>query len=127
MYTIRKLFRFEMAHQLSKAYSTACSEQIHGHSYVCEIFLKSDQLDETGMVVDFVALKGFLDNIVEEFDHTLLNGRVENPTAENICLYIRDRALDYYSGLGHILRLEGCGLSFIRVWETEDSMAELRS
>ena len=44
MYTIRKLFRFEMAHQLSKAFSTACSEQIHGHSYVCEVFFAKEAL-----------------------------------------------------------------------------------
>ena len=72
MYTIRKLFRFEMAHQLSKAYSTACSEQIHGHSYVCEIFLKSDQLDETGMVVDFGEIKAKIGDYINSWDHSLV-------------------------------------------------------
>ena len=123
--TVSKKVSFDAAHYLP-GYDGKCAN-LHGHHWVVELGVKGPVNPETGMVVDFVALKGFLDNIVEEFDHTLLNGRVENPTAENICLYIRDRALDYYSGLGHILRLEGCGLSFIRVWETEDSMAELRS
>lgn len=72
MYTIRKLFRFEMAHQLSKAYSTACSEQIHGHSYVCEVFFRSSNLDDTGMVIDFSEVKDKIKKYIDSWDHSLV-------------------------------------------------------
>ena len=72
MYTIRKLFKFEMAHQLSTAYSTACSEQIHGHSYICEVFFKSDELDETGMVIDFGEVKALIGEYMDFWDHSLV-------------------------------------------------------
>ena len=36
-YTIRKQFKFEMAHQLKDSYSAACHENLHGHSYVLEL------------------------------------------------------------------------------------------
>jgi 6-pyruvoyltetrahydropterin/6-carboxytetrahydropterin synthase len=72
MYTIRKLFRFEMAHQLSKAFSTACSEQIHGHSYVCEVFFRSDTLDDTGMIIDFGEVKAKIKDYIDSWDHSLV-------------------------------------------------------
>lgn len=72
MYTIRKKFKFEMAHQLDKAYSTACSEQIHGHSYICEVFFQSDTLDSTGMVIDFGEVKTIVKNHIQEWDHCLV-------------------------------------------------------
>ena len=71
MYTIRKLFRFEMAHQLSEAYSTACSEQIHGHSYVCEVFFKGE-LDHTGMIIDFGEVKAKIKDYIDSWDHSLV-------------------------------------------------------
>jgi len=72
MYTIRKQFKFEMAHQLLQAYSTACSEQIHGHSYLCEVFLASKKLDKTGMVVDFSAVKDKIGDYINSWDHALV-------------------------------------------------------
>lgn len=40
MFTIRKEFKFEMAHQLYTCYSEACKNAIHGHSYILELFLQ---------------------------------------------------------------------------------------
>ena len=72
MYTIRKQFKFEMAHQLHNAFSTACSKQIHGHSYICEVFFSSDKLDETEMVIDFGKVKALINDYINSWDHCLV-------------------------------------------------------
>ena len=54
---IRKLYRIESAHIVRNAYSERCSHSYHGHSGVIEVFLKSDGLDNAGMIYDFGALK----------------------------------------------------------------------
>lgn len=72
MFTIRKKFRVEMAHQLYSSFSAACHETIHGHSYVIEIILGSKVLNKDGMVVDFGCLHSLKDMLMEEYDHALL-------------------------------------------------------
>ncbi|MEI7523467.1 MAG: 6-carboxytetrahydropterin synthase [Mariniphaga sp.] len=62
---IRKKFRFEGAHIVRNCTSQRCRENIHGHSYEVEVFLKSDHLDNGFMVIDFVLL-----NTVAEFIHS---------------------------------------------------------
>ena len=51
---IRKLFKFEGAHIVRNCSSHRCRENIHGHSYIVEVFITSDKLDRGYMVMDFV-------------------------------------------------------------------------
>ncbi len=110
MYTIRKQFKFEMAHQLFESYTKECCDQIHGHSYILELFFESDVLDKTGMVVDFGEVKDVLKKYIDGWDHSITlpnmfpseyidmiakyskNFRVVpyNPTAENMAKAIYD-------------------------------------
>ena len=46
---IRKLFRFENAHIVRFCSSKRCRTSIHGHSYVAEILLSSNFLDNAGI------------------------------------------------------------------------------
>ncbi len=71
MFTIRKQFKFEMAHQLWDSYSAACHENLHGHSYVLELYIQSKELDHTGMVVDFGEIKDVVKDYVDQWDHSL--------------------------------------------------------
>lgn len=72
---IRKIFKFEGAHIVRNCSSVKCRENIHGHSYLVEVFLKSDKLDNGHMVMDFILLDKAKE-FVESFDHsyTLWNG-----------------------------------------------------
>jgi 6-pyruvoyltetrahydropterin/6-carboxytetrahydropterin synthase len=72
MYTIRKIFKMEMAHQLFDAYSAACKNCLHGHSYICEIYLKGPQLDETEMLMDFSKVKDKIKDYMDSWDHALV-------------------------------------------------------
>ena len=71
MFTIRKLFKFEMAHQLKDSYSAACHENLHGHSYVLELYFISQKTDKYGMVVDFGEVKDVIGDYVNSWDHSL--------------------------------------------------------
>ena len=51
-YSVCKTLTFEAAHRLLKDYSGKCSNN-HGHSWVVDIEVEAEQLDEKGMVVDF--------------------------------------------------------------------------
>jgi 6-pyruvoyltetrahydropterin/6-carboxytetrahydropterin synthase len=65
---IRKLFRFEAAHIVRNCTSRRCRENIHGHSYIVEVFIQADTLDRGYMVMDFTLLDG-IKAIVDRFDH----------------------------------------------------------
>ena len=65
---IRKKFRFEGAHIVRNCTSQRCRENIHGHSYEVEVFLKSNHLDNGFMVMDFVLLNNVAE-FIHSFDH----------------------------------------------------------
>lgn len=71
MFTIRKQFKFEMAHQLKDSYSAACHENLHGHSYVLELYFSSENVIKNGMVVDFGEVKDVIGDYVNSWDHSL--------------------------------------------------------
>ena len=66
---IRKLFKFEGAHIVRNCSSEHCRENIHGHSYIVEVFLTSDKLDDGYMVMDFCRLDK-VKQFIESFDHS---------------------------------------------------------
>lgn len=61
-----------MAHQLTKAFSSSCSDCIHGHTYDLELYFVSEQLDENGMVVDFGQISSVIREYVDNWDHALV-------------------------------------------------------
>lgn len=67
---IRKTYEFENAHIVRLCSSKRCRESIHGHSYKCEVLLKSNFLDNAGMVYDFGLMKGVIRDIIDSFDHS---------------------------------------------------------
>lgn len=66
---IRKLFKFEGSHIVRDCSSTRCRASLHGHSYIVEVFLKSNKIDNGGMIVDFGLLKGTISDFIDSFDH----------------------------------------------------------
>lgn len=66
---IRKTFKAETAHIVRGAYSTKCDKNLHGHSYLYELFLSSTDLDNAGMVTDFTFVKKYFNPLFDSFDH----------------------------------------------------------
>ena len=135
MFTIRKLFKFEAAHVLESAYSTEC-KCIHGHSYIVEVFISSESLNDDGMVIDFKKLKEIINPLIEKWDHALIVPNsikapgdnsvfVDfNPTAENMAKYLHS-----WVGIKVAVRLakQGKFKIKVRVHETDTEWAEYES
>jgi 6-pyruvoyltetrahydropterin/6-carboxytetrahydropterin synthase len=107
---------FASAHQLV-GYEGPC-ENIHGHTWKVQIFLKGEKLDKLGMLFDFKQAKNLLKEIVAEFDHKNLNElkyfEKNNPTAENISKTIYGLYSD---------KIKDIGISKVTVWESETTCA----
>lgn len=67
---ITKLIETETGHRLTN-YSGKCA-CFHGHRYRWEVTVESDQLTETGFVMDFSDLKDILKDTVNQIDHAFL-------------------------------------------------------
>ena len=92
---------------------------MHGHSYLLEVALRG-ALQETGpasgMVTDFESITSVVGReIVDRLDHRTLNEFIENPTAENVLLWI-------HAQIAAALPL----LDELVLWETPTACAVLR-
>jgi 6-pyruvoyltetrahydropterin/6-carboxytetrahydropterin synthase len=84
---------FSSAHQL-RGYKGKC-ENLHGHNYKIEIYARGRELNDIGLLIDFVDLKRAADQVVKYLDHRNINELppfdVElNPSAENLAKFILD-------------------------------------
>jgi 6-pyruvoyltetrahydropterin/6-carboxytetrahydropterin synthase len=82
---------FSSAHQL-RGYKGKC-ENLHGHNYRIEIFAKGEELNNIGLLIDFVDLKKAAADVVKYFDHRNINelppfDEELNPSAENLARFI---------------------------------------
>jgi 6-pyruvoyltetrahydropterin/6-carboxytetrahydropterin synthase len=115
---IRKQFAFEASHVLP-FHNGKCS-RLHGHSYRLDVAVEGRLQaggPAAGMVVDFDELARIVRSaIVDKLDHTHLNDTVENPTSENIVVWIWRR-----------LAPELTGLTELTLWETANACAALRA
>ena len=110
---------FSSAHQL-RGYKGKC-ENLHGHNYKIEIFARGRELDNTGLLVDFVELKAAADEVVQYLDHRNINelppfDEELNPSAENLARYILERVA---SRVGD----ERVQIYKVRCYETPTSVA----
>lgn len=111
MFTVSVEKRFRASHQLLRA--DGSKEPAHWHDWGVVAEVCRENLDSTGVVMDFGQLKSALGSIVDELDNTPLEsidyfGR-NNPSAENVAKYL-------YEQLGMKLP-SGVGLEVIRVSE----------
>ncbi len=138
-----KIFHFAAAHALTK-YHGKC-EHLHGHNYKLEITVKGPVFDN-GLSVDFGILKKIVnEKILAKLDHKNLNDIFENPSAENITIWIWNQLENFHSLLKDEqknpnipedlkkwinadekeikkdIKYEGIELYKIKLWETEDS------
>lgn len=67
---IRKLFKFEGSHTVRNCTSKRCSNSVHGHSFLVEVFFEASSLDGGQMVIDFGLMKENVGKIIDAFDHT---------------------------------------------------------
>ena len=109
---------FSAAHYL-KGYNGDCSS-LHGHNWVVQAFVKTGDLDEIGIAMDFRSLKKEIDDILSELDHVCLNDaeffKDINPTSENLAKFI-------FEELSGRLNSDSIKVSKVRVCESPGSGA----
>lgn len=85
---------FAAAHRLVG--SGGRCENLHGHNFKVELTVGGDDLDDSGMLMDFTDLKKTLKTILGDFDHRDLNDlrpfADSSPSSEKIAEYILKKA-----------------------------------
>lgn len=120
MYTVSVQAHYDAAHFL-RNYKGKC-ERLHGHRYVVEVALQTEELDESGIAFDFVELKRHLRELADGLDHRNLN---ELPPFEDVETSAENQARYFYDELARRLPDEiADGLLYARVWETPTQWAQ---
>ncbi|HYG21900.1 MAG TPA: 6-carboxytetrahydropterin synthase QueD [Verrucomicrobiae bacterium] len=87
---LRKTFQFEAAHLLPHLPQSHKCRRLHGHSFSVEIAVTGDCDPKLGWVMDYAEITAAFRPIWEKLDHYYLNEveGLENPTSENIAIWI---------------------------------------
>jgi 6-pyruvoyltetrahydropterin/6-carboxytetrahydropterin synthase len=105
---------FDAAHAL-RGYEGAC-ENLHGHTWKVQLFLRGNKLNKIGLLEDFKHLKARLALALKPYDHKLINDTPpfdkQNPTSENLA-----------ETIFKLLKKEYPGLSKVTVWESATTNA----
>lgn len=98
-------FHFSAAHQLP-FYDGPC-KRLHGHNYVLRVTLAGRPQPKDGMIRDFDEVKKTVwDQVLVKVDHYHLNDIVENPTAENLVVWMWERLEPLIPGLEELMLWE---------------------
>jgi len=119
MFELRVVTRFAAAHRLTMV--GAKCENLHGHNWKIEVYVKGPSIDKGGVLVDFGVIKRHVRELMETLDHKFLNELEyfsENtpPSSENIARYLADT-------LAARMELPGIRVSRVTAWESEDASA----
>lgn len=120
---ICKTVKFDAAHRLTN-YEGKC-RKLHGHTYKVAISI-SGIPNSNGLVIDFNYLDKFLEKeVLDKVDHAYLNEVLgeNNPTVECIVEWVWKtiyKAVQCLKDMNGSIQLEK-----VRVYETEDSFAEI--
>ncbi|WP_308634622.1 6-carboxytetrahydropterin synthase QueD [Paenibacillus silvisoli] len=101
-YELNKDLNFSAAHFVPSVLAGKC-QNMHGHTYVVNVTICGDTLDDSGFLVNFSTIKEL---IHKRYDHTSLNDHEEFsavdsnrfPTTEVLASTIYRRIQDYLDG-----------------------------
>jgi 6-pyruvoyltetrahydropterin/6-carboxytetrahydropterin synthase len=114
---------FAAGHAL-RNYKGKC-ENVHGHNFKVQVRIEGQNLDESGMLVDFIDVKNVMRKVIDRLDHQFLNEvppfDIKNPSAENIAEYFHHEMTTSLASTPVPIRI-----SEVRVWETEIQSASYR-
>ena len=118
MYELKIISQFGAAHQL-RGFRGKC-ENLHGHNWKIEVYVKGQKLDRNGLLIDFDIVKKATKKAIEKLDHIFLNEleyfKETNPSSENIARYL-------YDTIGRELNKGNITVSRITAWESDSACA----
>ena len=93
MVRLYKEFSFEAAHRLPMVPEDHKCRRLHGHSFHVRIDVEGEIDPGLGWLIDYGDLKAAFDPLHEQLDHHYLNDieGLENPTSENLAVWIWER------------------------------------
>ena len=114
MFEVKTESHFSAAHHLLN-YEGECEHQ-HGHNWKVEVFAKGENLDKSGILIDFKILKEEVKEVLDLLDHKDLNEleyfKGISPSSEVIARFIYKQLKEkFYT------------ITKVSVWETENSSA----
>lgn len=106
-----KEFTFEAAHRLPAVPEGHKCARLHGHSFRLDVRVRGPLDPRSGWFVDYAVITGVVnERVVERLDHYYLNEipGLENPTSENIAVWVWEQIEDGLPGLCEIVVYETC-------------------
>ena len=88
---------------------------LHGHTYNIKVYVDGHVDDISGFVMDVFDIDKHFKKIKNKLDHKLLNEikGLENPTSENICIWIWNKLIKDIPNLSEIEIMENAVTGFI--------------
>lgn len=118
MYELKIITEFSAAHNL-RDFRGKC-EALHGHNWKVEVVVSGEELDGSGVVLDFAEVKAATSEVMSEIDHRYLNELPffieHNPSSENIARYIFERLQEKITD-------ERVRVQRVTAWESQDACA----
>ena len=119
MFELRVVTGFAAAHRLTMV-GEKC-ENLHGHNWKVEVYVRGRELDEGGVLVDFGVIKAHVRDLMKTLDHKFLNDLefFQNgtpPSSENIARYVAE-------GLTARLAMTAVAVSRVTAWESDNAAA----
>jgi 6-pyruvoyltetrahydropterin/6-carboxytetrahydropterin synthase len=115
---------FAAGHAL-RNYKGKC-ENVHGHNFKVQVVIEGERLDETGLLVDFIDVKNWMQAVIARLDHQFINDVAPftevNPSAENLAEY-------FFAQMSPQLLKNPVPVRIreVKVWETDIQSATYRS
>jgi 6-pyruvoyltetrahydropterin/6-carboxytetrahydropterin synthase len=109
--TVYKVFKIHAAHWLPNVSEGHKCRQLHGHTFKIEVHVKGPVRGDTGWVMDFAEIGKIVALVEKKLDHTCLNDipGLDNPTSENLAIWIWKRLQLDLPGLAKIVVQESRG------------------
>src|SRR2546430_3772710 len=107
---LRRTFQFEAAHLLPKLPATQECHGLHGQSFQAEIVVAGECDPQLGWLMDYADISEAFKPLWEQLDHRYLNEipGLENPTSENIAVWIWERLRPKLPLLSEVIIAETC-------------------
>ncbi|MFK5924880.1 MAG: 6-carboxytetrahydropterin synthase QueD [Verrucomicrobiota bacterium] len=107
---LRKTFQFEAAHLLPHLPEGHKCRRLHGHSFQVEVVVAGECDPDLGWVMDYADISAAFKPLWNQLDHYYLNEieGLQNPTSENVALWIWQRLKPQLPLLTEIMVAETC-------------------